>query len=375
MADQDEDKDNKTEEPTERKLRKAREKGDVASSKEAGNVMAVLSLFAITAFVLPSVSAPLAGVFRTVLESAGQVHVGTDLAGLRDLGVVSWKVLRGVGILLGPLMALMVIGALAGVALQGEVVVASERLKPKWSKISPISGFKRLFSLAAFVEFFKSVTKVLLVGVIAGWVVLNAVGQIWQTQGLLPERVIDFVRAEASRMLLITLALVSVIAVADILWKRFDHRRKQRMSMKEIKDEVKETEGDPLIRSKRMNIRRERARQRLAQAVPRATVVLTNPTHFAVALKYENGVDMAPVCVAKGADLLAARIRELARENEIPMVENRPLARALHDVAELDRPIPVEHWEAVAAIIGYIMDLERNIRRTPPEGSSLREEA
>ncbi|MAE90441.1 MAG: flagellar biosynthesis protein FlhB [Pelagibaca sp.] len=375
MADQDEDKDNKTEEPTERKLRKAREKGDVASSKEAGNVMAVLSLFAITAFVLPSVSAPLAGVFRNVLESAGQVHVGTDLSGLRDLGAVSWKVLRGVGILLGPLMALMVIGALAGVALQGEVVVASERLKPKWSKISPISGFKRLFSLAAFVEFFKSVTKVLLVGVIAGWVVLNAVGQIWQTQGLVPEMVTDFIRAEAARMLLITLALVSVIAVADILWKRFDHRRKQRMSMKEIKDEVKETEGDPLIRSKRMNIRRERARQRLAQAVPRATVVLTNPTHFAVALKYENGVDMAPVCVAKGADLLAARIRELAKENEIPMVENRPLARALHDVAELDRPIPVEHWEAVAAIIGYIMDLERNIRRTPPEGSSLREEA
>ncbi|MCA1287671.1 EscU/YscU/HrcU family type III secretion system export apparatus switch protein [Salipiger bermudensis] len=375
MADQDEDKDNKTEEPTERKLRKSREKGDVASSKEAGNVMAVLSLFAITAFVLPSVSAPLAGVFRNVLESAGQVHVGTDLSGLRDLGAVSWKVLRGVGILLGPLMALMVIGALAGVALQGEVVVASERLKPKWSKISPISGFKRLFSLAAFVEFFKSVTKVLLVGVIAGWVVLNAVGQIWQTQGLVPEMVTDFIRAEAARMLLITLALVSVIAVADILWKRFDHRRKQRMSMKEIKDEVKETEGDPLIRSKRMNIRRERARQRLAQAVPRATVVLTNPTHFAVALKYENGVDMAPVCVAKGADLLAARIRELAKENEIPMVENRPLARALHDVAELDRPIPVEHWEAVAAIIGYIMDLERNIRRTPPEGSSLREEA
>ncbi|WP_335949290.1 MULTISPECIES: flagellar biosynthesis protein FlhB [Salipiger] len=375
MADQDEDKDNKTEEPTERKLRKAREKGDVASSKEAGNVMAVLSLFAITAFVLPSVSAPLAGVFRNVLESAGQVHVGTDLSGLRDLGAVSWKVLRGVGILLGPLMALMVIGALAGVALQGEVVVASERLKPKWSKISPISGFKRLFSLAAFVEFFKSVTKVLLVGVIAGWVVLNAVGQIWQTQGLVPEMVTDFIRAEAARMLLITLALVSVIAVADILWKRFDHRRKQRMSMKEIKDEVKETEGDPLIRSKRMNIRRERARQRLAQAVPRATVVLTNPTHFAVALKYENGVDMAPVCVAKGADLLAARIRELAKENEIPMVENRPLARALHDVAELDRPIPVEHWEAVAAIIGYIMDLERNIRRNPPEGSSLREEA
>ncbi|GAA4228348.1 flagellar biosynthetic protein FlhB [Sagittula marina] len=374
MADEDDDKDNKTEEPTERKLRKAREKGDVASSKEAGNVMAVLSLFAIASFVLPSVSAPLAGVLRNVLETAGAVEIGTGVAGLRDLGLVSWEVLRGVGILLGPLMALMVVGALAGVALQGDVVVAAERLKPKLSKISPISGFKRLFSVAAFVEFFKSVAKVLIVGVIAGWVVLEAVGRIWQTQGLLPEMVFGFVRVEAARMLLITLGFVTVVAVADILWKRFEHRRKQRMSMKDIKDEVKETEGDPLIRSKRMNIRRDRARQRLAQAVPRATVVLTNPTHYAVALKYETGVDMAPVCVAKGADLMAARIRTLARENEVPMVENRPLARALHDVAELDKEIPVEHWEAVAAIIGYVMDLERNIRRAPPDGSSLRED-
>ena len=108
--------------------------------------------------------------------------------------------------------------------------------------------------------------------------------------------------------------------------------------------------------------------------MPRATVVLTNPTHYAVALKYESGVDMAPVCVAKGADLMAARIRQLARESEVPIIENKPLARALHDVAELDKQIPVQHWEAVAAIIGYVMDMQRNIKRPMPEGSSLREE-
>lgn len=370
----DEDKDNKTEEPTERRLRKAREKGDVASSKEAGTLMAVLSLFGITAFVLPSVSAPLTGLLRGVFETAGQVTIGGDVTGLRDLGGVTRELLRGVALLLSPMILLMVLGALAGVALQGEVVVAAERLRPKWSKISPAAGLKRLFSLASFVEFLKSVSKVLAVGAIACWVSYRAVRQIWQGQGIFPEMLADYARQAAGQMLLMTLALVAVIAIADIMWKRYDHRRKQRMSFQEIKDEMKETEGDPQIRAKRLGLRRERARQRIAAAVPRATVILTNPTHYAVALKYENGVDLAPVCLAKGTDLMAAQIRKLAREAEIPVVENRPLARALYDVSEIDREIPVEHWEAVAAIIGYVLDLGRNIRRAPPEGSRLRAE-
>ncbi|MCA0942221.1 flagellar biosynthesis protein FlhB [Salipiger pacificus] len=369
-----EDKDNKTEEPTERKLRKAREKGDVPSSKEVGNVTAVLSLFAITAFVMPGVSAPFAGVLRGVFETAGQVSIGEDVQGMRDIGGVSWGLLRGVGLLLAPLLALMVLGAVAGALLQGDIVVAAERIRPKLSKISPMSGFKKIYSLAAMVEFGKSMLKVLVVGGIGLWITYHGVRELWQVQGLLPEMVTDFARRAASRMLMVVLSILVVIAVADVLWKRFEHRRKQRMSLQEIKDEHKDTEGDPQIRGKRMQLRRERARQRMAQAVPRATVVLTNPTHFAVALKYESGVDMAPVCVAKGADLLAARIRELARESDVPIIENKPLARALHDVAEIDKQIPIEHWEAVAAIIGYVMDMQRNIRRPLPEGSSLREE-
>ncbi|MBE9637046.1 flagellar biosynthesis protein FlhB [Salipiger mangrovisoli] len=371
---EDEDKSNKTEEPTERKLRKAREKGEVPSSKEVGNVTAVLSLFAITAFVMPSVSAPLAGVLRGVFETAGQVTVGEDVQGIRDLGGVTWGVLRGVGILLAPLLTLMVLGAVAGVLLQGDIVVAAERIRPKLSKISPLAGFKKIFSMGAMVEFLKSIVKVLVVGTIGLWITYHGVRQIWMVQGILPEMVTDFARRTASQMLLVVLALLLVIAVADVLWKRFEHRRNQRMSLQDIKDEHKDTEGDPQIRGKRMQLRRERARQRVAQAVPRATVVLTNPTHFAVALKYESGVDLAPVCVAKGADLLAARIRELAREAEVPIIENKPLARALHDVAEVDKQIPIQHWEAVAAIIGYVMDMQRNIKRPLPEGSSLREE-
>ncbi len=371
---EDEDKSNKTEEPTERKLRKAREKGDVPSSREVGNVTAVLSLFAITAFVMPSVSAPLAGVLRGVFETAGQVSVGEDVQGMRDLGGVTWGVLRGVGILLAPLLTLMVLGAVAGALLQGDIVVAVERIRPKLSKISPLSGFKKLFSMTAMVEFGKSVLKVLMVGAIGLWITYHGVREIWMVQGILPEMVTDFARRTASQMLLVVLALLLVIAIGDVLWKRFDHRRKQRMSLQDIKDEHKDTEGDPQIRGKRQQLRRERARQRIAQAVPRATVVLTNPTHFAVALKYESGVDIAPVCVAKGADLMAARIRELARESEVPIIENKPLARALHDVAEVDKQIPIQHWEAVAAIIGYVMDMQRNIKRPLPEGSSLREE-
>lgn len=369
---EDQDKDNKTEEPTERKLRQARDKGDVASSREVGTLMAVLSLFAIAVFVLPQVAAPFAGLLGQVLSTAGQVEVGIGSTGLRDLGTLTRGLLRGVVLLLSPMVLLMVLGAFAGIALQGEVVAAPERLKPKWSKISPAAGLKRLFSAAGFVEFLKSVTKVMMVGAIAVWVTVTTVGELWQGQGLLPEFVGETARGAAARMLVYTLVLVAVIALADVFWKRFDHRRKQRMSMKDIKDEMKDTEGDPQIRSKRQSLRRQRARQRIASAVPRATVILTNPTHYAVALKYESGVDLAPICLAKGTDLMAAQIRRIARDADIPIVENRPLARALHDVAEVNREIPVQHWEAVASIIGFLLDLKRDMRRPPPEGSRLR---
>jgi len=374
MAEDNEDKQNKTEEPTPRKLQKAREKGDVPSSREAGTMMMILALLGLTTILMPQVAPPLMGVLSRVFEAAGTAEIGEGVAGLRDIGTVSWTLSKGIGIVLAPVMSLFLVSALIGVALQGESVVAVERIKPKWSKLSPLGGLKRMFSADALVEFAKSVAKVLIVGAFAVWVAYRAVTGIWMAEGVFPETMSSYVKDQLA-LLLIAAAVFSVlVALADVIFKRLRWMAKQRMSVKEIRDEHKEQEGDPLIKGKRMEIRRRRARQRMAAAVPEATVVLTNPTHFAIALRYDQGSDAAPVCTAKATDLMAAHIRKLAREADVPVVENRPLARALYDMTEVDETIPVEHWQAVAEIIRFVLDMRRNIRRKPPVGSSLRDD-
>ena len=373
MADE-EDKSNKTEEPTERKLRKAREKGDVPSSRETANMMSVFSLFILTLFLLPQAAPQLAGVLGGVFESAGQIGVGEGRQGLADLGAVLRALGRPIALTLAPALAVMIAAAVFGVLIQGETVVSLERIRPKLSKLSPGAGLKKIVAADNLVEFLKNVAKVLVVAAIALWVARGAVTGIWQSRGFLPEELPGYLRREVALVLIGATVFLVPVSIIDIVWKRVQWIKKQRMSIKEVRDEHKEAEGDPRVRLRRDEIRRRRARQRVAAAVPTASVVLTNPTHYAVALRYQPGADSAPVCVAKGADLMAAQIRRLAREHDIPMVENRPLARALHATVEVDDQIPVEHWQAVAEIIGYVMDLRRNIRRKPPAGSSLRVE-
>ncbi|GAA6150328.1 flagellar biosynthesis protein FlhB [Pseudooceanicola nitratireducens] len=368
----EEDKQNKTEAPTPRKLRQAREKGDVPSSKEVGNMMSVMSLFLVAIFFLPQLGPMLVGSLRRVFENAGQVVIGEDRQGIRDLSQVTMELSGSLATVLAPVAFTMVFAAIVAVLIQGEVVVALDRITPKLSKVNPIEGFKKIFSLDAMVEFLKSVAKVLVVGGISIYIAQVAVRGIWQAQGVSPEAILPYIGRYASILLIIITILLTVLAAADVMWKRFQWMKKLRMSIQDIKDEHKEMEGDPLIRAKRAEQRRRRAQQRITTAVPTATVVLTNPTHFAVALRYDNGTDQAPICVAKGADLMAAQIRKVARDNDVPLVENRPLARALHDVAEIDEEIPFEHWQAVAEIIGYVLDLQANIQRMPPEGSTLR---
>ncbi|MBB05299.1 MAG: flagellar biosynthesis protein FlhB [Pseudooceanicola sp.] len=368
----EEDKENKTEDPTPRKLKQAREKGDVPSSREVGNMMSVLSLFLVAIFFLPQLGPMLLGTLRRIFENAGQVYIGQDTQGIHDVGQVTMELSGGLAAVLAPVAATMVLAAIAGVLIQGEVVVAVKRITPEMNKISPIAGFKKIFSINSFVEFLKSVAKVLIVGAISIYIAQLAVRGIWQSEQVTPETVLPYIGHYASILLIVVTFLLVVIAIADVMWKRFQWMKKQRMSIQDIKDEHKDTEGDPLIRAKRAEMRRRRAQQRITTAVPTATVILTNPTHFAVALRYDNGVDKAPVCVAKGADLMAAQIRKVARDHDVPVVENKPLARALHDVAEIDAEIPFEHWQTVAEIIGYVMDLKRNLNRTAPLGSSLR---
>ncbi|MCU4654315.1 flagellar type III secretion system protein FlhB [Roseibacterium sp. SDUM158016] len=373
MADQ-EDQSSKTEEPTEQKLRKARQKGDVAGSREPSVAMTVLSLFVIVYYLAPTVFPRLSELFARLVDGAALIEVGAGPAGLRDLGGVIDMLVVGSVAILAPAMTVMFLAAIFGVIVQGDTVVAVERTKPKVSRISPIEGFKRLFSADTLVEFLKNLAKLVVVAGVGIWLGGAAVTAIWQVPGFLPERIMEHSADASAGMLLATGTILAGIAVADIIWKRARWLKKQRMTLKEVRDEHKDSEGDPLIKAKRAGIRRQRARQRIATAVPTATVVITNPTHFAVALRYEVGRDASPVCVAKGTDRVAARIRELAREAEVPIVENRALARMLHAVVEIDTPIPVEHWKAVAEIIAYVMDLQRRFDRQPPPGSRLRTE-
>ncbi|SDF34993.1 flagellar biosynthesis protein FlhB [Limimaricola pyoseonensis] len=370
----EEDKSSKTEQPTEAKLRKARQKGDVPSSKETGNMMSAFALLTVTLFVLPPLLPSLAGELRGLLGAAGQIEIGNGASGLNDVSAVARRLALSVAGTLAPVVLVMVLAAVFGVLISGPVVVAGERIKPKLEKLSPLKGLKRLFSADALVEFAKNVAKVAVIALIAGFAVREAVTGIWQAPLFTPETLLPHARNAVVRILIGTVSFLAVVALVDVLWKRADYTRKQKMSLKEVRDEHKESEGDPFIKSKRREIARQRAKQRIAISVPTATVVLTNPTHYAVALRYTPGVDSAPVCVAKGADLVAAQIRKLAAEHEVPMVENRPLARTLYAAVEVDEAIPVEHWQAVAEIIGWVMDLRRRTKRKPPEGSRLRPE-
>ena len=374
MADDDQDKSQQTQEPTEKKLQDARKKGDVPSSKETGNMMVVVSLIGVAAFALQWQMPQMIDALSSLIDKSGTIHIGSNSAGVNDLGEIFWDFVIRISTALAPVFGLMLAGAIFGVLIQGETVVAAERIKPKLSKISIIGGIKRQFSANTMVEFVKSLVKVFVVGGLALWVTNYAVKAMWTTPGFLPELLPGYM-AEAARQLLVAAAIFLVpVAIIDILWQRFDWRRKQMMSIKEIRDEMKESEGDPLIKGKRAALRRQRAQQRIATAVPTADVILTNPTHYAVALKYELGEDVAPVCVAKGTDLMARQIRLIAHDNDVPILENKPLARTLYDVVEVDDAVPIEHWEVVAEIISFVMALKNDPNRQPPDGSTLRED-
>lgn len=372
MSQQDSD-ESKPHEPTEKRLKDARRKGDVPSSRETGNMMVVGSLLLIVIFALPWQAGNLADALAAMIDAAGRTPVSYGQTGVFELNKLTQEFTLSVVLTLLPIFGLLIIGAIAGVLIQGETVVSLERIKPKLSKISPKEGFKRLFGGTALIEFLKNLLKVLVAGTLALWVTNTMVRDMMTGIGFLPENLPGYLLESARKLLMAMAAFLVPLAIADIIWRRYEWRKKQMMSHKELQDEMKDSEGSPELRAKRARVRREQSQKRVALAVPQASVVLTNPTHFAVALKYEMGADIAPVCVAKGADNMAHRIRELAHEHEVPVLENKPLARALYDSIEVDEVIPVEHWEVVAEIIGFVMDLRNNnTRRNPPDGSSLR---
>ena len=341
----------KTEDPTQKRLDDALERGDVVKSQEV-NTWFIIAGATLVLSAFSGSAATMQVSLRDLLANAGTMR--TDGAALLGLARhLEYAIVVAFGL---PLLILM-IAAICGNVVQHRLVLSAEPLKPKLSKISPLAGAKRLFGKQAWANLLKGIFKVVAVGAVMTMV-------FWPERHRLDAMVrMDIVSiASATRGLSLQLlgavvAMLAAVAIADYLFQYRTWFERQKMSLQEIKEEFKQTEGDPHIKGRLRQLRDARRKRRMMQAVPTASVVITNPTHFAVALKYERGMS-APVVVAKGVDSIAFKIREVARDNNVPVVENPPLARALHATVKVDDEIPVEHYKAVAEVIGYVMKLK-----------------
>lgn len=350
MAEERDDAD-KTEDPSQRKLEQAHQRGDVVKSQEVNTwfVMAGATL------MLLIFSAPMgAGLTRSLGGLMANAHqIPADGGGLLRLSSrLAMEVLAAAAL---PFLVL-VLAALIGNMIQHRLVWSGEQLKPKLSKISPAAGLKRLFSKNALVNFVKGIVKLLLVGSVMGILLWPERHRLDTLVTMDPLAALGVSYSLTLAILGGVIAILAIVAGLDYLWQYWQWFERQKMSLRELKEEFKQTDGDPAIKAKIRQIRQTRMRKRMMAAVPQASVVITNPTHYAVALKYERGMN-APVCLAKGVDALALKIREVAEQHRIPVIENPPLARALHGTVEIDREIPPEHYQAVAEVISYVMRL------------------
>jgi flagellar biosynthetic protein FlhB len=253
-----------------------------------------------------------------------------------------------------PLVVLMIFGIVVSV-LQNPLRFVGHRIKPEMSRLSPIKGLTRIFGVQGRVEFLKSVFKLTILSVCATAFLLNYKSDLVNAILLEPTALPQALARQMLNVLLaVGLSLAGIVA-ADLVWSRIKWRMDLRMSRQEVKDEHKQNEGDPLLKARRLSLARDRARRRMLSSVPKATVVIANPTHYAVALRYVRGDAGAPMVVAKGLDHIALRIREIAEAHEIPVIEDKALARSLYAAVSLDRPIPPEFYKAVAEIILYLM--------------------
>jgi flagellar biosynthetic protein FlhB len=270
--------------------------------------------------------------------------------------------LLDVGWAVAPIVGLMVVLAIAANVGQVGLLWAPTKIAPQLQKISLINGVGRLFSMRTVVEFLKGLAKLVAVAAVAFGLVFSAMNDIELISSFSLGQILDRIQLVAILLTAGTVAVMTVVAALDYAFQRRSFIKQMRMTKQEVRDEHKQAEGDPQIKARIRRLRMERAQKRMMAAVPEADVVITNPTHFAVALAYEMETMSAPRLVAKGADVLAQRIREIAEENQVPLVENPPLARALYASVELDQEIPPEHYQAVAQVIGYVMRLKGELR-------------
>jgi flagellar biosynthetic protein FlhB len=356
MAD---DSDDKTEDPTQKRLDDAHAKGDVAKSQEVNTWFVIAGATLVLSTFSGSVGGGILMPLRNLIASSGTLR--TDGTALLQLGnTLGIAILAAIGV---PLLMLM-IAAIAGNMIQHRLVWSSESLAPKFSKVSPGAGFKRVFGKQALANFLKGIFKLVALGAVMMAVLWPERHRLESFLAFDPSAILGVTTNLTLHLMGAVVAMLAAVAIADYFFQYRQWFQRQKMSLQEIKDEFKQSDGDPHIKAKIRQLRHQRSKKRMMAAVPKASVIITNPTHYSIALSYDRGMS-APVCVAKGVDNIAFKIREIAKKHDIPIVENVPLARALYATVDIDDEIPVEHYHAVAEIIGYVMGLKRGMSGRP----------
>lgn len=339
----------RTEPATPKRRQDARKKGQVARSRE---IPVAVGILAGAMFFWVAGPALIGGAGD--LMRAGFSHVvRPDLSPPAFRALLLSTAASAIG-LLTPLMAVMLAAGVAANVLQTGPVLSLDPLAPKLSKISPAAGLKRIFSAVTLVELVKSILKLAVIAAAVYGVLRAEAGHLPELAGRDPHVLLPYLGAVAFRVAVTTGMVLLVVAVVDLGFQRFEHEKRLRMTRQEVKREMRETEGDPMVRARIRSIQREAARKRMMADVPGADVVVTNPTHLSVALKYEGATMAAPRVVAKGAGHVAMRIREIAREAGVPVLEDKPLARALYKTVEVGREIPFDLYQAVAEVLAFV---------------------
>ncbi|MCJ2067913.1 flagellar biosynthesis protein FlhB [Methylobacterium sp. J-030] len=351
----DDDKDSKTEAPSGKKISDAIAQGNIPFSREAPVLASILGLLLFLVFVARDQGVPLLQRLALILEQPGNFRVETS----RDAMHLVYALSLEMGRFLLPILLMLFVAGIAASVFQNVPQIVFDRIQPQWSRISPLSGWGRLFSLQGTVEFGKSLFKFLAIGSMA-FLVLSAdrreiVNVMFMDPVGLPEFLLTLSVRLVSAVSVATIALVA----GDLVWTRVRWQRDLRMSKQELKDEFKQLEGDPLIKAKMRSLAKDRLRKQMMAAVPRATMVLANPTHYAIALRYDQDENDAPMVLAKGTDLIALRIREIAEKNRIEVVIDKALTRAMYDHVEINQTIPAEFYRAVANLLVYVMTRKR----------------
>ena len=353
------DRDSQTEEATEKKIRDEIERGNVPVSREVSIFAFMAGLLVVMAFFLKAGAASLVIVLERLLDGADDWRLSTGFDAVSLCGIIALQA----GALLVPAFIVFIIAGLGASFAQNAPRIVFERIRPDFSRISPIEGWHRYFSMRGATEFLKSVAKFIAIALVVTAMLradrLQFVNAMFADPSGLPDLIDQMAMRFVSGITVATLILVTI----DLVWSRMNWRKELRMSRQEVKEEARQIEGDPMVKARMRSLALDRRRRNMIAAVSRATMVVANPTHYAVALRYVREEGGAPHVLAKGKDHLALRIRAAAEENNVPVIEDKALARSMYENVEVDRMIPSEFYRAVAELVHMIQRRER--RRAP----------